>query len=119
MNKQVVFLSNNEILYNYQSGFRKNLSTYSCLTYLHDKIWKGSDKNLMTGMIPIDLQKVFDTIDHDVLLKKLSTIGFLNHTIGRFKSYLSNHTLFKVNLENGYSGLYMWVYTCGVPKGPF
>ena len=44
------FLSNNEILYNYQSGFRKNHSIDSCLTFLHDKILKGFDKGLMTGM---------------------------------------------------------------------
>ena len=46
------FLSNNEILYNYQSGFRENYSTGSFLTFLHDKILKGFDKGLMTGMIP-------------------------------------------------------------------
>ena len=51
----------------------------------------------MTGMMLIDLQKAFDTIDHDILLKKLSAIGFSNHTIGWFKSYLSNR-LFRVNL---------------------
>ena len=43
------FLSNNELLYNYQSGFRKNHSTDSCLTLLHDKILKSFDKGLMTG----------------------------------------------------------------------
>ena len=80
------FLFNNEILYNYQSGLRENHSTDSCLTFLHDKILKGFDKGLMTGMILIDLQKAFDTIDHDILLKKLSAIGFSNHTIGWFKS---------------------------------
>ena len=57
---------------------------------LHDKILKGFDKGLMTGMILVDLQKAFDTIDHDILLKKVSAIGFSNHTIGWFKSYLSN-----------------------------
>ena len=52
------FLSNNEILYNYQSsGFWRNNLTDSCLTFLHDKILKGFDKGLMTGMILIDLQK--------------------------------------------------------------
>ena len=76
------FLSNNEILYNYQSGFRKNHSTDSCLTFLHDKISKSFDKGLMTGMILFDRQKAFDTIDHGILLKKFSTIGYLNHTIG-------------------------------------
>ena len=60
------FLSKNEILYNYQSGFRKNHSTDSFLTFLYDKILKGFDEGLMTGMILIDLQKAFDTIDHDI-----------------------------------------------------
>ena len=52
----------------------------------------------MTGMILADLQKTFVTIDHDILLKNLRTIGFSNHTIGWFKLYLSNR-LFRVNLE--------------------
>ena len=68
----------------------------------------------MTGMILIDLQKAFDTIDHDILLKKLSAIGFSNHTIGWFKSYLSNQ-LFRVNLGNCYSDPSN--ITCGVPQG--
>ena len=53
----------------------------------------------MNGMILIDLQKAFDTTDHDILMKKMSAIGFSNHTIGWFKSYISNR-LFRVNLEN-------------------
>ena len=48
------------------------------------------DEGLMTGMILIDLQKAFDTIDHDILLQKLNAIGFSNRTIAWFKSYLSN-----------------------------
>ena len=76
------FLSNNEILYNYQSGFWKNHSADSCLTFLHDKILKGFDMGFMTGMILIDIQIAFHTIDHDILLKTLSTIAFSNHTIG-------------------------------------
>ena len=71
------FLSNNEILYNHQSGFRKNCSTDSCLTFFHDKILRGFDKGLMAGMILIELQKMFDTIGHYILLKKLSAIWFL------------------------------------------
>ena len=77
MYKQVVFLSNSEILYNYKSGFRKNHPTDSCLTFLHDKVLKVFNKCLMTGMILIDLQKAFETIDHDILLEKL--VG-PNHT---------------------------------------
>ena len=41
----------------------------------------------MACMMLIDLQKVFDAIDDDMLLKILSDIGFLNHANGWFKSY--------------------------------
>ena len=68
----------------------------------------------MTGMILIDLQKTFDTIDHDIILKKLSAIGFSNHTLNWFKSYLSNR-LFRVNLKYCYSDPSN--ITCGVPQG--
>ena len=44
--------------------------------FLTDKILKGFDEGLLTGMILIDLQKVFDTINHEILLKKLEAIGF-------------------------------------------
>ena len=40
----------------------------------------------MTGMILIDLQKTFDTIDHDILLKQISVIGFSNQTIDWLQS---------------------------------
>ena len=53
-------------------------------------------------MILIDLQKNFDTIDHDILSKKFGAIDFSNHAISWFKSCLSNW-LFRVNLENCYS----------------
>ena len=58
-------LSANKILYNYQSGFRTNHSTNLCLSFLTDKILKGFDEGLLTGMILIDLQKAFDTINHE------------------------------------------------------
>ena len=79
-----------------------------------NQILKGFDQGLMTGMILVELQKAFDMIDHDILLKKLSAIGFSNHTIGWFKSYLSNW-LFRVNLENFYSDPSH--IACGVPQG--
>ena len=54
---------------------------------------------MMTGMILSDLQKAFDTIDHDVLLY---AIGFSKRTVNWFKSYISNRS-FKVNLGNNFS----------------
>ena len=97
-----IFLNSKNLLYNYQSGFRKKHSTDFCLSYLNDKILKGFDRGMKTVMILIDLQKAFDTIDHDVLLQKLYAIGFSKRTVNWFKSYLSN-IFFKVNLGNNFS----------------
>ena len=84
------FLLQNSILYNYQSGFRKNHSTNLCLSFLNDKILKGFDEGLFTGIILIDLQKAFDTIKHQILLGKLNAIVFSEKTMAWFKSYLSD-----------------------------
>ena len=62
------FLSDDIVIYKYQSGFRKFHLTDTSLSYLHDKITKGFDSGLLTGMVLIDLQKAFDTIDHNILI---------------------------------------------------
>ena len=64
------YLDKNALIYKFQSGFRENLSTDSCLLQLTDYIIKCMDKGQHTGMILIDLQKAFDTLRHDTLLKK-------------------------------------------------
>ena len=108
------FLSLNKILYDYQSGFRKNHSTNTCLSFLNDKILKGFDDSLVTGMILIDLEKAFETINHDIILKKLGIIGFSDHTVTWFQSYLSNRK-FMVTLENSFPEISS--VSCGLPQG--
>ena len=67
-NQTEIFLNKNKILYKYQSGFRKSFSTNSCLTLLTDKINKGFESGKYMGLILLDLQKAFHTIDHEILL---------------------------------------------------
>ena len=43
-----------------------------------------------TGMILVDLQKAFDTLDHEVLLEKTKYFGFRTSVIKWFEPYLSN-----------------------------
>ena len=82
--------------------------------FLNDEILKGFNDGLVAGMIFIDLQKAFDTINHDIRLKKLSIIAFSDHTVKWFQSYLSNRK-FMVNLENSFSEVSS--ISCGVPQG--
>ena len=84
-------------------------STNSCLTHLTDKIQEGC-----TGMILIDLQKAFDTIDHEILLQKLSYLNFSPEAISWFKSYLHNRT-FRVSVGSTLSE--PGDLKCGVPQG--
>ena len=59
------------------------------MSFLADKILKWFDKGLLTGMILIELQKAFDTIDYEILLQKLKAIKFSESTKKWFKSYFS------------------------------
>ena len=65
-------------------------------------------------MIPIDLQKAFDNIDHEIFLMKPECMGFGTSTILRFKSYLNNR-IFQVNIDDEYSNT--GKLKCGVPQG--
>ena len=71
------YLTDNNILYRYQSGFCKNHSTDTSFSYLADKILTGFDSGLLTEIILIDRQKAFHTINHDILLKKCRLLNFL------------------------------------------
>ena len=108
------FFLANKILYNYQSGFRTNHSNNLCLSFLTDKILKGFDEGLLTGMILIYLQKALETINHEILLKKLEAIGFLDNCIQWFQSY-RNERIFFTEIENQLSDF--GKVSCGVSQG--
>ena len=94
--------------------FRKRFSTDSCLSYLNNKIASGFESGLHTGLILIDLQKAFDTINHEILINKMEFLGFSKDVILWFKSYLSFRK-YKVNLNKSFSE--PWQLLCGVPQG--
>ena len=109
-----VFLDENKILFTCQSGFRKHYSTDTCLSYLTDKARNGFEKGSLTGMILIEIQKAFDTIDHKILIEKTNCLGFHESTIRWYKSYLTNRC-FIVNVGKDFSSPGKLSY--GVPQG--
>ena len=62
----------------------------------------------------LDLKKAFDTVSHDILLKKLYAYGIRGNTFKLLKSYLTNRTQFVV-----YDGLLSCTLpiNSGVPQG--
>ena len=82
------YLVKKKLLFDFRSGFRSNFSTDSCLTYLTGYIKTQTSKGLYSGMLMFDLQKAFDTVDHDILCKKLKAMRI--KSVDWFRSYLSN-----------------------------
>ena len=65
------FLNNNNAIYNLQFGFRQQYSTSHALINITENIRKTlDDENIGCGVF-VDLQKAFDTIDHQILTAKL------------------------------------------------
>ena len=58
------------ILYESQYGFRQNMSTSLAILELVENITTSIDDCKSTVGIFIDLKKAFDTVDHDILIKK-------------------------------------------------
>ena len=79
-----------------------------------DKILKGFDEGLLTGMILTDLQKACDTINHEILFKKLKAMGFSEECVAWFQLYFSERILF-IRIENQPSDYGRIL--CGVPQG--
>ena len=107
------YLTEHNVLYRYQSGLRNNHSTDTFLTYLMDKTLRSFDSCLLTGMILINLLKVFDTIDHDFSVKKMSSLKFSDRSINWFQSYFLNRG-FLVNVQGKYSCIAK--IDCGSPQ---
>ena len=96
------------------TGFRKNHSTQNALLVMIGK-WKTIlNKKLKVGALFLDLSNTFDTLDHSLLLAKLSAYGFDNNSLGFVRSYLTSR-IQRCKIENHFSN---WrEITTGVPQG--
>ena len=103
-----------KLLYISQYGFRKGHSTeHACIEFL-DKVFSELDNGETPISIFIDLSKAFDTIDHKILLKKLSYYGLDNISVKWFDSYLNNRKQLVCIDDNNSSEE---LITTGVPQG--
>ena len=83
------YLDKNNILF----GFHNKCSCEQAITELLGHILKAKELNHFSASVFLDLSKAFDTLNHDVLLKKLDRYGIQGITNEWFKSYLSNQNL--------------------------
>ena len=82
------FLEQNSLLSVSQSGFRPKHSCHSALTRIVEKWLSSVNNNLLSGAVFLDMQKAFDLVDHDILLKKLEAYHLDQSVLKFFHSYL-------------------------------
>ncbi len=84
------YMNENNLISKFQSGFRPGYSTLSALIQMCDAWFNNMDNGELTGVVFLDIQKAFDSIDHDVLLEKMIFYGVSQNELKWFQSYLTN-----------------------------
>ena len=108
------FLNQFNQIYARQFGFRKSHSTIHTLINIVERIKHSLDKGEFVCGVFVDLQKAFDTVDHEILLAKLNHYGIRGIANQWLKSYLSDRQQF-VYLSGICSSLKPIIH--GVPQG--
>ena len=108
------YLNNYNLLTNCQSGFRSLHSTLTTLVEATNSWSVNIDNVLVNGVVFIDLKKAFDTIDHNIILKKLGNYCVDLNSLKWFESYLKNRTQ-KCRVNDHLSSSNP--VSCGVPQG--
>ena len=108
------YFEDNNILGNKQWGFRLIHSTIHALQKSINNWLLNIDKGKTNAVIFHDLKKAFDTVDHDILIKKLSYYGLNGKEFSLLQSYLTNRS--QCCSVNGKVSNFSSI-SCGVPQG--
>ena len=71
-NRMMNYFIDNDILSQYQYGFRKGKSTQQAIFDFVKYIYSGLNRKKLVSAICLDVAKAFDCINHNVLLYKMS-----------------------------------------------
>ena len=93
---------------------KKKISTANAVIILTENNEKAIDNKMFVCEVFVDLQKAFDTVDHNIFLHKLSHYGIRDIANCRFSSYLSNRKQFAT--INGFDSE-IQSFQDGVPQG--
>ena len=112
--KMTNFINKNNILSPSQYGFRSNSSTELAITTFYDQLLTNLNNNKLTCSIFLDLRKAFDSVNHEILLKKLAHYGFCGPIHNFLRTYLSGRKICS-KIGNQVSKFNLIEY--GVPQG--
>ena len=108
------FLNMQGLLNPSQYGFMPKHSTIQAIAEFTSHISQSNEKHENSLSVFLDLSKAFDTIDHNILLRKLNHYGVRGVALDWFRSYLSERNQF-VKFKSTESELLK--VSCGVPQG--
>ena len=96
-----------------QSAYRKNHSTETALLKVKNDLLLAMNKGHVTLLFLLDLSAAFDTVNHDILMRRLGTkLGLMETALSWFSSYLTGcHQ--KVSVNSTFSDS-----LCSGPWGP-
>jgi len=75
-----------------QHGFIKRRSTTTNLLEFTSFVTRGFRKNCQTDVIYTDFSKAFDSVNHQIIIRKLDLLGFPGGLLRWILSYLNNRT---------------------------
>ena len=108
------FIMKYNLLSDNQFGFTAGKSTSDAILKFLDNAYDSLNNNNYLLTIYLDFSRAFDTISHDILLRKLEHYGFRNEIHSWFKSFLCNRKQF-VSIGETESDIIET--TLGVPQG--
>lgn len=108
------FIDKNNLLMDSQYGFRSGRSTSMALIELVDRLTNCIENKKYAVGIFIDLKKAFDTVDHEIMLKKMERYGIRGVGYNWIKNYMENRSQF---VQMGNHRSVSLSITCGVPQG--
>ena len=114
-NKQIVtYLIKHALLDTCQSAYKAHHGCITALLKVVDDIMDGIDDSEASLLVLLDFSKAFDTVNHRLLLEKLSILGFHDDALQWVKSYLTDRKQ-QVKTENEVSD-FIFLQN-GVPQG--
>lgn len=93
----------NNLIYQRQSGLRKDQGTETALVSFIDPPLLNLDNNQVSGMVRVDYSKAFDMVDHTILQEKLQAFGVESCLLGWFTSQLSVRSQFVSLSESSFA----------------
>ena len=108
------FLETFNRLNQFQFGLRYRRNTSSALQVILQNIYTSLEAKQFSANIYLDFSKAFDSVSHDIIIRKLEHHGVRGNSLKWFKNYLTNRKQF-VSLGDQQSALCS--VNRGVPQG--